>query len=334
MSDWTETKKLELHLHLEGAAQPDFIRKLAAEKSVDLSSIFDADGHYDYPDFLGFLKVYDRACTVLQGPDDFRRLVEAVLENQASHGVIYTEHFVSPDFCGGGDQAAWNDYFAAMSEGAANAEAKHGILGRFILTSVRHLGAEQAKVTAKVAANTDSAYLVGYGMGGDENHLLAADFAPAFDIARAAGLRLTSHAGEMAGPDSVRDTLDHLRVERLGHGVRAVEDPDLIRRIAEEGIVLEVNPGSNITLGVFPSWPDHPIDSLIDAGVKVTVSTDDPPFFHTDMTHEYTMLNQTFGWGAAEFSTINRTAVEAAFCDEPTKAKIIEKLGELPCETT
>lgn len=328
MTSWAKFPKTELHLHLEGAAQPDFIRMLAAEKSVDLGGIFNADGHYDYPDFLSFLKVYEKACEVLQGPDDFRRLVEAVLENSASHGVVYTEIFVSPDFCGGGDQGAWNEYFAAMCEGAANAEARHGIIARFILTSVRHLGPEQAVVTAKVAVNTDSPMLVGYGMGGDENYLRAADFTSAFDIARDAGMHLTSHAGEMAGAASVKDTLDHLRVSRLGHGVRAVEDTELVKRIVDQGIVLEVNPGSNVSLGVASDWQSHPIKDLVAAGVKVTVSTDDPPFFHTDMTREYDMLNCTFGWGVAEFDAINQTAARAAFCDDATRAIVISKLGE------
>jgi adenosine deaminase len=326
LSDYTHLPKLELHLHLEGAAQPEFIRQLAHEKKVDLKGVFNAAGDYDYPDFLGFLKVYEAACQVLTGPQEFYRLVEDVLKNSASHGVIYTEFFVSPDFCGGGDLSAWREYLAAMDEAAGAAAKALGIETRFIVTPVRHMGPDQAKITAKVAQETAGGRLTGFGMGGDENFGTPADFTFAFDMAREAGLRITQHAGEMAGPTSIIQSLDHLKPERIGHGVRAIEDPKLVDRLAAEQITLEVNPGSNVALGIYPDWQKHPIVALRDAGVLVTVSTDDPPFFHTDMTNEYTHLADDCGWGTAEFLEINLNAAKAAFCDKETTEKLIQKL--------
>ncbi|EAQ04878.1 adenosine deaminase [Pseudooceanicola batsensis HTCC2597] len=322
--------KLELHLHIEGAAPPDFIRGLASEKSVDLGGVFREDGSYDYRDFVHFLSVYEAATSVLQTPEDYARLLTAVLEESAAQGVIYTETFVSPDFCGGSDVEAWKDYLLAMKEAAERAEARLGIVSQGIVTCIRHFGPERARAPARCAAETAGDWITGFGIGGDEGKGSLRDFAYSFDMAREAGLHLTAHAGEWGGPQSVRDALDDLHVERIGHGVRAIEDPALVDRLAEDGITLEVCPGSNVTLGVYPSWGAHPIQKLRERGVRVTVSTDDPPFFHTTMTREYAELERTFGWEPADFLEISRTALDAAFCDADTRAQIAEKLKDHP----
>ncbi len=319
--------KAELHLHLEGAAPPRLIADMAKEKSVDLKGVFAEDGTYSYRDFWHFLEVYEAATSVLNSPEDYHRLTKAVLAESAEHGVIYTEVFLSPDFCGGRDLGAWREYLHAIREAAESAEAAHGITMRAIVTCIRHFGPDKAKETAQCAAETMGDFLTGFGIAGDEKAGEAKDFTYAFDMAREAGLRLTAHAGEWRGPKGIKATLEHLRPERLGHGVRAIEDPALVDRIVEDGIVLETCPGSNVTLGVYPDMARHPIQLLREAGAKVTVSTDDPPFFHTTMTREYEALAETFGWEDADFRAINRTAMEAAFCDAGTrdaKLKIIE----------
>ncbi len=322
MSIWKKTPKVELHLHLEGAAPPTFIRSLAAKKGIDLGAIFDADGNYTYDGFTDFLRVYEVACTVLQTPQDFHDLTRAVLTESASHNVIYTEIFTSPDFCGNSDPVAWQDYFSAITEAAASERRRTGIETRFCGTCVRHFGPEKAVIAAQRCAESAGDWMTGFGMGGAEGFMRPADFTGAFDIAREAGLPLTTHAGEFGGADSVRESLDHLGVTRIGHGVRAIEDADLVARLVAENITLEVNLGSNIALAVYPDWADHPIARLRAAGVPVTISTDDPPYFQTDMTAEFDMLEQTFGWGAAEFAQANETAVNAAFCDAATKDKL------------
>ena len=325
MTNWQIVPKTELHLHLEGAAPPEFIRTLAAEKNVDLSKIFNADGSYKWADFAEFLNTYEAACSVLKSPEDFQRLLEVVLDVSADNGVIYTEIFLTPDFCGGGDLEAWKDYLSAFEAGAANAKAKHGIETRFISSCVRHFGPEKAVEIAKITAATKSDMLTGFGMGGEERYLTAQDFVPAFAITAEAGMGITSHAGEICGADSVRETLDHLPVSRIGHGVRSIEDPDLVKRLADENILLEVNPGSNICLDVFPSWPEHSLDKLRKAGVPVCISTDDPPYFHITMTSDYTNIAKTFGWSEADFAATNRAAMDAAFCDDETRQRIATK---------
>lgn len=320
--------KIELHLHLEGGAPPSFIRGLAREKHVDLSGIFREDGGYTYRDFWHFLQVYEAATSVLTTPEDYARLTKAVLEECAANGVVYAETFISPDFCGGGDVAAWRDYLTAIREAAEDAERSHGITLRGIVTCIRHFGPERSRPIAVCAAETAGDWLTGFGMAGDELKGKPGDFLWAFDCAREAGLRITVHAGEWGGAASVRDALDALNPERIGHGVQAIDDPALVDRLAEDGIVLECCPGSNVFLGVYPDWRSHPIEKLRERGVKVTVSTDDPPFFGITMTSDYENLNRHFGWDEEIFAEINRTALEAAFCDAATKEKIAKKLGD------
>ncbi len=326
MSDWTHLPKVELHLHLEGAAPPSFIRGLAREKSVDLSGIFREDGSYDTGSFEHFLKVYEAACTVLQTPEDFRRLTLAVAEEAAASGVVYSEVFVSPDFCGGGDVAAWRDHLAAIEDAAGEAERAHGVTLRAIVTCIRHLGPDRAKRAALCAAETVGGFVTGFGMAGAETVGRPRDYAWSFDAAREAGLRLTCHAGEWGGPDMVADTLRDLRPERVGHGISAARDPALVDRLAEAGVVLEVCPGSNVYLGAVPSWEAHPIEGLRAREVKVTVSTDDPPFFGTTVTREWEMLERTFGWTPDDLRALNAVALDAAFCDDATRDRIRKRL--------
>ena len=318
--------KIELHLHLEGAAPPAFVRGLAKEKSIDIGGIFDARGNYSYTDFWHFLKVYEAATSVLTSPADYARLTRAVLEECAASGVIYAETFVSPDFCGGRDVGAWREYLAAMQEAAAGVAAQGGPELRGIVTCIRHFGPDKARETAICAAETAGDFITGFGIAGDEKAGQPKDFTWAFDCARESGLRLTAHAGEWGGPESIRDALNDLGVERIGHGVRAIEDLALVDELAERGTVLEVCPGSNIALGVFPAWRKHPIAELDRRGVKVTVSTDDPPFFHTTMEREYAELHRAFDWDEGQFRRLNRIALDAAFCDADTKARIGQKL--------
>jgi adenosine deaminase len=322
----TKDPKIELHLHLEGGAPPSFIRQLSEEKSIYIKGIFDEDGHYLFRDFTHFLSVYEAATSVLTSPTDFYRLTKAVLEQSAENGVIYTEAFLSPDFCGGADVTAWRDYLAAIEDAASEAEKEWGITMRGIVTSIRHFGPEQAKSAALCAAETAGDFIRGFGMGGDETIGTQGDYAFSFDLAREAGLKLTTHAGEWGGAESVRQAITDLNVERLGHGVQVLEDPALVQEVIERDITLEVCPGSNVALSIFSNVKSHPIASLRKKGVKVTVSTDDPPFFHTTMCREYELLTDAFNWGDRDFKELNRTAIDAAFCSDETKARLLKEL--------
>ena len=323
----TTIPKVELHLHIEGAAPPAFIRGLAQEKGVNLEGVFNEDGSYRFENFNQFLSVYEAACTVLTGPEEFGRLTTAVLEQSLEQGVIYTEAFLSPEFCGGGDVGAWREYMDAMRDAALRLPE---IEMRGVVTCIRHFGPEKARATAICAAETAGDFITGFGMGGDEMVGTQGDFADSFDMAREAGLQLTTHAGEWGGADSVWQAVRDLKVQRVGHGVQSIDDPALVDHLAEHEIVLEVCPGSNVALGVYPDWRAHPIETLRERGVPVTVSTDDPPFFHTTLSAEYDRLADTFGWDDEIVREVNVTAAKAAFCDAATRETLLKKLEPAP----
>ena len=286
-----------------------------------MSRLFDEAGRNVRGDFAAFLRAYEAAASVIRGPEDYARLTRAVLEEAQAHGVVHMEVFASPDLCGGGDAAAWSEHVAAMEEAA-----RGGPTLRVVATCIRHLGPDRARAAALCAARTAGPFVTGFGMGGDEGRGRASDFAWAFDCAREAGLGITSHAGEWGGPDSIRDTLEALRPSRLGHGVRAIEDPALVDDLAERGVVLEVCPGSNVALGLYPLVGRHPIARLRERGVPVTVSTDDPPFFGTTPSAEWEALERAFDWGPDDLAELNRIALAAAFCDEATREATLERL--------
>ncbi len=241
--------------------------------------------------------------------------------------MIYAELAISSDHVAEGDRVRWAEYLAAITEGAEAAERAAGIVARFIPTCIRGLGPERAVHAARLAVEADHPRIVGLGLAGDERIFHPADFATAFETAREAGLKLTAHAGEFGGPESVRAALDGLRVDRIDHGVRAIEDPALLARIVDERVHLAVCPGSNVALGVHRDWASHPIQQLRTLGVDLSVSTDDPPFFHTDMTREYEMLAHTFGWTGADFRAMAETSLAAAFCDDATKTRLAPRLS-------
>ncbi len=317
--------KIELHMHLEGAMPPEFALELAGEKGVDLSASIEK-GQYKYQGFLEFLKTYEHVTSVITTPEDYYRLTRAVLEQSAQNGVIYTESFIAPDFCGGGDVAAWRDYLAAIKQAADEMEREKGIMMRAIATVVRHFGPDVAKKIGICAQETAGDFVTGFGMGGDENVGKQGDYKFAYDMAREAGLGLTTHAGEWGGVPSILQAIDDLGVSRIGHGVQAIEDPKLVDYLIEKNITLEICPISNIVLGVYPKMQDHPISRLKEAGVKVTVSTDDPPFFHSTMNKEYSNLSDVFGWNEQDLLQIERNAIESAFCDKETKEKLFKQI--------
>ncbi|MEM8748677.1 MAG: adenosine deaminase [Pseudomonadota bacterium] len=316
--------KAELHCHIEGAAEPDLVLRLARKYGLDMSDVI-REGRYVWHDFTSFLNAYDKASTALRAPEDYRLLTYEYYTALADQGAIYGEVF------GSSDHAAlmgigYEELVEAISDGIDDATRDCGIEGRIIMTCVRHLGPESAEKVAQLVTQNPHPKVTGFGMGGDERMFTPLDFAPAFDIAGNAGLGLTCHAGEFGGAQSVRDCLDHLNVTRVGHGVRSVEDPELVERLVDEDIVLEVCPESNIALQVFPDERSHPLAQLRDAGVRLTLNSDDPPFFHTSLSNDYAFAETHCGFDDEALLQCTRTALEAAFVDDATRAKLMRKL--------
>lgn len=317
--------KAELHCHIEGAAQPDLVLKQANKYGVDASDYIDPVRGYLWNDFTSFLKSYDFAASLFRTPDDYVLLTKNHFENIARQNSIYGEVFASPDHAAR-IGCSYNTLIQAIAEGIESAKTETGVEGRILVTGVRHSGVEAVTEAAKLAANNPHPLVTGFGIAGDERMHQPADFAYAFDIARDAGLGLTAHAGEFGGAQSVREALDHLKVTRVGHGVRAIEDPDLVARIADEKIVLEVCPASNVVLGVYGDYSQHPLRKLQDAGCIVTISSDDPPHFHTSIENEYAIAADQFGYNQGELVELTRNALQAAFVDGETRKQMLEKL--------
>jgi adenosine deaminase len=316
--------KAELHCHIEGAAAPELVEAQARKYGKDTSA-FIRDGSFVWQDFTSFLAAYDFAANLFRDEEDYALLAEYYLTSLASDGAIYSEVFTSPDHA---RQAGLSPeaYTTALGEGMRRAKEKTGIEGRMIVTGVRHFGVDSVISAARFAVECGHPLVTGYGMAGEERMGQVKDFARAFDIAREAGLGITIHAGELTGWQSVADALDHVRPSRIGHGVRAIENPDLVRRIADEGVVLEVCPVSNIELKVFSSFAEHPFPKLMAAGCKVTLNSDDPPYFWTSLKREYEIATKDFGLDAKTLAAVTRTAIEAAFVDRKTKAALLARL--------
>jgi adenosine deaminase len=311
--------KSELHCHLEGSISPALARELALRNGIDLpTGLLRSDGTYQWTDFLSFLDAYDRVCRVMRHARDFGDVIYSYLAQAAGQGAVYVEMFCSPERPAalGITYVAWLE---ALADGIDRAERDFGIVGRIIVVCIRHLGPDRALALVEGMIAEPHPYVVGFGMGGDEAKFHKIDFVPAFRLAHDHGYGCTVHAGEVMGPESVWNAIRHLPVTRIGHGVRSAEDPALLEELARRGTVLEVCPGSNVALGLYPDRGAHPLHRLIAAGVRVTLNSDDPPFFHTTLGAEYDLA----GLGESALRLITRTSIEASFADKATKARLL-----------
>jgi len=318
--------KAELHCHIEGAAAPDLVIRQAEKYGRDPSP-FISGGAFVWHDFTSFLAAYDFAADLFRSEDDYARLADHYLSSLARDGAIYSEIFISPDHARKSGLSA-EAYTAALGTGIERARAKTGIEARMIVVGVRHFGVESVEAAARFAARCGHPLVTGFGMAGEERHGDIEDYVRAFEIAREAGLGITVHAGEVAGWESVEAALDHVRPARIGHGVRAIENPDLVRRLADERVVLECCPVSNVELKLFPTFAEHPFPRLRAAGCRLTLNSDDPPYFQTSLKREYDVAAQHFGMDEKALLGITRTALEAAFVDKKTKATLLARLGK------
>jgi adenosine deaminase len=317
--------KAELHVHIEGAAPPALVKRLAERHGLDIDGLFDGQGRYVWSDFTGFLNAYDRAARVFRAPEDYADLAETYLLSIAAEGAIYAELTISPDHAAGAG-LSYRDYVAGLAEGIARARKAVGIEARMIAIGVRHFGARAVEQVVTQVLAAPHPLVTGFGLAGDEREGHPANFARAFRMAGDAGLGLTAHAGEFCGPESITATLDFLRVGRIGHGVRALEDREVVARIVEDGIALEICPASNVALGVCSNLRFHPVNHLRRAGCRVTLNSDDPPFFATSLGAEYESCARTFGWKSGDLIEMTRNAVKAAFCDETTRARLMGRI--------
>jgi adenosine deaminase len=322
----TTVAKAELHVHLEGTAPPALIRRLAARHGMPVpEGVFRSDEEFEWSDFLHFLRTYDLAASVIRTAQDYRDVTCEYLSACAAEGAVYVELIASPDHAAAvGLPDA--EHYAGIAQGIDDARDAHGIEARIVIAAVRNLGVEAAEAMVRRHADDRHPYVVGFNLVGDEAAWPASLFARAYEIAAASGLGCTVHAGEHDGPGSIRAALA-LPITRMSHGVRAIEDPALVAELAEREIVLEVCPSSNVALGLYPSYQDHPLGALREAGVRVTLGSDDPPYFGCSIGAEYAVARQHHGIEEEQLVEVTRLAVEAGFAEDAVKEGLRARLN-------
>lgn len=292
----------ELHLHLEGTVDRETLLRLDPLVSRDT-----LDTVWGFTDFGGFLDCFKFIAQRLRGPEDYGRITRWMIERLAAQGISYAEVTL------GAGVVLWRGFdFSEVWRAIRDAQRGSPVELWWNLDAIRQFGPEHVMEVARLAARYVGDGVVSFGIGGDEARGPASGLRKAYAYARDAGLRLTAHAGETAGPESIRDALA-IGAERIGHGIRAVEDPDLMRRLREERIPLEVCITSNVRTGAVASLDAHPVRKLFDAGVPITLNTDDPGVFATDLEREFALAREVFGFSDVELQTVQDAAWEFGF---------------------
>jgi aminodeoxyfutalosine deaminase len=313
----TPFPKIELHVHLEGSIRPPTLLEIAGRNGVDLG-VTTVDGVQEllrFRDFEHFIEVWLLTTAAVRTEADFRQVVTAYAAEAASHGAVYLEGIFTPLERIGPD-AGWEQVMNGFCDGAQQAEDETGVVVRLTPDIPRGCDLDEAVETARWAVAFRDRGVVGLGLGGLEARFPPEPYERAFAVARDGGLGSVPHAGEAAGPTSIRGALDVLHADRLRHGIRAVEDPALVAELADRGVVLDVCPVSNLRTRVVASMQDHPLPALMAAGVQCSISTDDPALFDTDLGLDLAV--------AAELGCTPEDAYAAglagALCDEATRA--------------
>jgi aminodeoxyfutalosine deaminase len=302
VADYRAWPKAELHLHLEGSADPEAMQQLEPGLALE-----DIRGMYHFTDFQGFLHTFKWVVERLRRPTDYAQVTRALLDRLVSQNVRYAEITLSAGV------VLWKGQeFAPIYSAVRQAAGEFPIEVRWILDAVRQFGPDRALRVAELAAERVNGGVIAFGIGGDEKRGPAGWFADTYRFAKIAGLHLTAHAGETMGPSSIWAALE-IGAERIGHGIRAVEDPVLMRHLRDRRIPLEVCITSNVMTGAVQSLDAHPLRKLYDAGVPITLSTDDPGIFNTTLSGEYDLAARLFGFGPAEMLEIAENAFRFAF---------------------
>lgn len=319
--------KVEIHVHLEGSVRPETLLKLAERNGIAPPAPDEARlrDFFRFRDFPHFIEAYIAVCTCLRTPEDFATIVREVGEDAAAQNIRYLELHFNPETNVRKRGLDFHEMLAGMNRGRAEACERWGVEMRWIADGVRDSETSPFSVTRTVdwiTALSPEDGVVALGLGGNEVDYPPAPFAADFARARAAGLRTVAHAGETTGHATVCDSLDLLGAERIGHGVRAVENPALVERLVRERVPLEICPTSNLCTGVVRSLEEHPFRALDEAGVLVTVNSDDPPLFGTTLTDEYRVLARQWGYDAVDLQRIALNALDVAFLPEAERARM------------
>jgi aminodeoxyfutalosine deaminase len=315
--------KVELHIHLEGAIRPSTLLQLARRNRARLPAQ-DAESlrdFYRFRDFPHFIQVYVTITGCLRTPDDYRLIAYQFGSDCARQHIRYAEVTFTVVTNAKLTGLPWQTILEGLNAGRTRARTEFGVDWRWVFDISRNNPETQDQVIEIALAARDQG-VVALGLGGNEAEFPAELFERPFERARQAGLPRVPHAGEMAGPESIWVALRCLHADRLGHGVRCIEDPALVAYLREHQVPLEICPTSNIRLGIYPDYASHPLRQLWDQGLLITVSSDDPPLFGTDLNHEYEALVNHFGFDAEELQQVSLNGLRASFLPDADKARL------------
>lgn len=325
--------KAELHLHLEGAILPATLVELSSRPGRQTLSHAEADAVYRFADFSGFMDAFRLITSLLQSPQDYELAAWRMLEHLAAQGVVHAEVYISVGVIyhfRNHDPACFEPIFAALECARERAQRELGITLYWIFDAVRHFTVEEAARVFRKAAELRPLHpsIIGIGLGGDERRTGSAPFRELYAEARAAGLRLTNHAGETTGPDAIREALA-IGSERIGHALSAIDDPALLQELKVRSVPLELNPTSNVRTGVCPSFAAHPLRRYFDAGLLVTLNSDDPAFFGSDLAGEYRLAHTQQAFTPNELRELARNSFRASFLPDSDKSRWIAQIDSL-----
>jgi adenosine deaminase len=321
--------KAELHCHLEGSIQPATLIKLAERHGIDLpfTDVAGAERFYEFTSLNQFLEIFALACGTLKTAADFETITADLAADAVRQNIVYREVFFTYAYHDRRD-VPWEEVTEGLAAGRQIAKARYGVEMWFIADIDRTVDPEEGMRLVEMAhASREDVGIIGIGLDSQEIDYPASRHRPAYERAKELGFHLVGHAGEDVGPESVWDALD-IGVERIDHGVRSIEDEELLDYLVENDVALTVCPVSNIALKVFPDMASHPIKDLYDAGVKVTINSDDPPMFHTDLINDYIEVVDTFDLDADDVEQIVRNGFDAAFLDAARRADYLQRFED------
>jgi adenosine deaminase len=315
--DLVALPKTDLHVHLEGSRRATTVVELAERYGVALPPSLQ-DGRYTFVDFPDFIRQWLVGQDTLRRPEDFHRIALEFCEDEAAQGVRYAEvHFSLPEHVH--KVGSWDSPLEAVLDGFAEGEARFGVLCRVIVDACRGLGMDLSTHAMEAAARHVDGGVVGLGLGGSEVYA-PGPYAPLFREARQRGLHSIPHAGENEGPRSIREAIEKLQAERIGHGIRIMEDAALVDEVRERGIPLDVCPTSNLMTRVAGSLAEHPLPRMLEAGLTVTLNSDDPAMFDSPVAGEYEICRRVFGMDDARLASLARSGVRASFAPDLVKS--------------
>lgn len=315
--------KAELHLHLEGSIEPSTLLELQ-QRHGQVGALEQVEKLYQYADFRGFLMAFKDVTEWLRTPEDYELITYRLMEHLKTQNILHAEVFVSV-----GVNLWRKQDFAALFEGLDHGrirgEQDFGVSLLWIFDAVRQFGAEPAQQVAELAARFHDRSVVGFGIGGDERQGAPELFRDVFAYAADQGLRLTAHAGETGGPESIWGALN-LKAERIGHGLTAAKDPELIEQLAERQIPVEICITSNLSTGVCARPEDHPVKQYFDNGLMITLNTDDPAMFKTTLVKEFEQAQQVYGFTDDQLREVARNSFEASFLAPAKKLEFLRRI--------